>query len=275
MSSLCDFIKEINENDIQFLPLFHSCPGSNAEEIFINNELKATTCKVFEKDLLYFFYGKPSYPVSEKISKQFRTDTYACPVCFVYNIDKIDICGIHPFDTGAYLRGMYSTFSINGDKEKLYKDYYLGNDKNEIKKYITVFYSNNDNYLRGTPTKCHIGGRVISIENKDSQKESEIEPSIVKLIRLLNCDGEFDFDERSRTIEVMTEKSIDIIDSVELIIMPDNLAENKNVKEFLDNNKDIEYKTYYHRPLAKADRFNEAVFQKMIEYMKEKGLLNE
>ena len=50
------------------LPLMHSTTCENAENILENNLLSATHCGVFGTDLLYFFYGKPAYRVSSKIS---------------------------------------------------------------------------------------------------------------------------------------------------------------------------------------------------------------
>lgn len=54
------FTKYIEENDTgdkpELLPFLHSCEGYNGERIIKSNELKATNCKVFNEELLYFLW---------------------------------------------------------------------------------------------------------------------------------------------------------------------------------------------------------------------------
>lgn len=270
MSSLADFIKGRRKDNFHFLPLFHSCSGVLAQKILRGNELKATPCKVFKKDLLYMYYGKPAYPVSEKVvGGPNKTNSYKCPVCFIIDIDKVKSFEAFPFDSGAFMNDLYNAFSIIPDEDELKREYALGADKDKINSYISTFFTDNTHYLDGEAA-VHISGSYINSESVGQIKKSEIEPSLVKLIEMLNCLGDFDIDERSRTVEVISDTSINVLDAVEAVIMPNNLVDDKYVNQFFSKNKNIKCITYCFRPLTRPDRYYEAVFQKAMDYLQEK-----
>lgn len=274
MSSLEKYVSEMDEKEIKYLPLFHSCIGSKAESIIIEKKIKATKCKVFDKNLLYFFYGKPSYPVSAKTDKAWSSsNVFNCPVCFVVDVEKIKACDIYPFDTGAYMGNMYKSFSMNPDKTVLKNEYSLGKDVNSIRKYISGMYSDNVNYIEGKSSQ-YLRGDLLFFDNNQKKEIESIEPSIIRLLELLNCNGESLLDERSRTIEVMTRRSVDLND-VEAIILPSLLERSKYFSEFIKKNKKIKILTYIYRDFTVLDRYYEAIFQKAIDYLKEKGDMHE
>lgn len=235
---------------LDILPLYHSCEGFLGIEIIKEGMLKIQKCDVFDKDLLYFFYGKPSYPVAEKFPKK-RTDAYYCPICFIVNPEKVSIYEVYPFDTGAFRANKYSDFFPRGVK---LEDYKLDTNIEAIQSYITVMFGDNDNY---------IDGRCIQVEYDIAE--------IDVLIRMLKPSGAFDIDERSNTVEVISNNSVDIIDAVECVILPNNIMRDRRVKDFFDKHK-IKYKTYRFRPLTKPDRYYEVVFQLAMEHIYERGI---
>lgn len=103
------------------LPIMHSCDGFDCESIIEDMYLKPTMCPVFNEELLYFFYGKPSYPVGEK-EQYNRTDELCCPVCFI--IEKAN---------------------LTHEEEMIIKKYY---HRNEI---------SDSNYLIGEHTAPYLG----------------------------------------------------------------------------------------------------------------------
>lgn len=54
--------------DIQLLPLLHNCSAEVFVKILKSGALKITDCNVFDEQLLYAYYGLPSYRLSYKDS---------------------------------------------------------------------------------------------------------------------------------------------------------------------------------------------------------------
>lgn len=165
----------------KLLPFIHSCEGYNGKKIIEDNELKATHCKVFNENLLYFFYGKPSYPIGEKNETK-RTDDLYCPVCFIVDPRTVSIDRVFPFDTGAFKGNRYIDFLHRGME---LEDFELDSCLDTIKTYISVIFNNNRNYIDGIACK----------------QESEY-LEIDAFLNLLNAKGSFVIDERANTVEV-------------------------------------------------------------------------
>lgn len=245
--------KYIEESDNfkrpKLLPFMHSCEGYNGKKIIEGNELQATHCKVFDEELLYFFYGKPSYPVGEKNENK-RTDDLYCPVCFVVDPKKVSIFRIFPFDSGAFEGKRYMDFLHRGMK---IEDFELENSIDSILAYISVVFDNNKNYIYGI--SCKHESDYIEIDS---------------FLNLLNAKGAFDIDERANTVEIISKENINIKDVVECIILPKSLMKRNEIYEFIVNNN-IQYKTYNVRRLTPPMRYNETVFELAMEYLRENG----
>lgn len=232
----------------EILPVMHSCDVFDCESIIDQSFLNPTLCPVFGEDLLYFFYGKPTYPIGTKEDLN-RTDSLYCPVCFIIDIDNIDIYRIFPFDSGAFDKGLYKQFMhrhMNIDR------FEIENNSKAIKAYISVIFGNNTNYINGTPIKNH---------DEDTYVNA--------LLNLLSATGGFEFDERADTIEVISKKSIDISKNVLGIILPENFLRKDKILYFINENN-IEYKTYAVRSKTSPLRYNEVVFQLAMEFCKER-----
>lgn len=247
--------KFIEENDIEkkleLLPFLHSCEGYNGEKIIIGNELRTTNCKVFNEDLLYFFYGKPSYPVGEKNETK-RTDNLYCPVCFIVNPKKVPIYRVFPFDSGAFKGGKYKDF-LHRDMQ--IEDFELESNVDAILSYIATVFSDNKKYIDGFACK----------------KESDY-LEIEAFLNLLNAKGSFDIDERANTVEIISKESVKIKDVIECIILPESLMERKEVSKFIKNNN-IKYKTYFVRRFTLPMRYSETIFNLVMEYLGENGMV--
>lgn len=241
-------MKDGCDNRLELLPLLHSCEGYSGKKIIASGELQAKLCKVFNKNLLYFFYGKPSYPVAEK-NQEKRTDDYYCPMCFIINTQKVDIYQVFPFDTGAFKGDRYIGF-IHRDMEL--DNFELENNTDAILAYISVMFENNEDYLNGI---CH-------------QVESNM-MEIQALLNMFNAKGSFQVDERANTLEVITEHNVRLADAVECIILPKNLLRVKEIREFIRDNN-VMYKAYNIRRLTSPDRYNEIVYQLVMEYLDER-----
>lgn len=250
-SPLMEYIsKEVNYSTRPkpvILPLMHSCDVYACESIINQSSINPALCPVFGEDLLYFFYGKPAYPIGAKEPYN-RTDTFCCPVCFIIDIDKIDIFRIFPFDSGAFMSGKYQQFihrHMNIEK------FEIKNNNVSIMAYISVIFGNNKNYIEGTPIKNHA---------EDTHVDA--------LLNLLSAKGGFEFDERSNTIEVISKKPIDISQNVLGIVLPENFLRKAEISCFINENS-IKYKTYHVRNRTSPLRYNEVVFQLAMQFIKE------
>ncbi len=249
-SKLTSFINAKSKDDKlpDVLPAFHTCQGLLGLKILQDETLKIKYCNVFKKDLLYFFYGKPAYPVKSKNDKS-GTNPLLCPICFIVNTQKINFYEVYPFDTGAFDAGMYDEFINN--KFNI-NDYKVESNIQGILSYIKVMFGDNENYIKRESTIT-----------EDATADEEINA----LISLLNCDGEYQFDERACTVEIISNKNYAIKDVVECIILPNAVLRDENVKNVLDKNN-IKYITYSYRTLTKPTLYNGVILEKAEEYIR-------
>lgn len=231
---------------LPLLPLMHSCECFDARNILTTQELEARFCNVFKKDLLYFYYGKPSYPVGEKV-EEYRTDLEYLPVCFVVDLRKVSIYKVYPFDSGAFFANVYSDFLHRHMKIDSFE---LPCNEEGIKSYLSFMFGDNDKYFDGIAVKRDLTG----------------EPNLDALLRMMTADGTMKFDERARTIEVISRDSVQLKDALKCVILPINLLQDDNIVTFLrDNNIDvIPYKV---RQLVHPTKYYGQIFEKALNYI--------
>lgn len=236
------------------LPAMHSTNCVNSESMIKDDALFTTLCPVFEEPLLYLFYGKPSYKVSAKTATP-RTDSLLSPCCFIVDTAQITAKYIFPFDSGAYKAGMYS--KIIPDRISIHA-FELDQDISLLPNFIRLFFGDNNNYLDG---KCTVQDRFLS------------NSVTVSLGELLKSTGTFPFDDRAKTVEIISDCSIKISDAVMAMIIPLPFLRNEYLDSFIRQNPTIDIITYYpHYPIDPSCQ-NEAVYQKAREYLSQKGRL--
>lgn len=260
MSVISEYIASTGSDGVSLglLPLVHSCECFSARSILSQDILEARKCKVLSEklgsDLLYFYYGKPSYPVGEK-EKYNRNDVEYTPVCFIANPKCISIDKVYPFDSGAFGTtegsNRYGQFFHRGMEIDHFE---LEPSFNGIRSYINAFFGNNDNYIDGCGTKC---ASAYCVRNN---------PCVNALISLMSFLGASDLDERARTIEVITKSSVNISTSIRCVIMPKTMLQDQSIKEFLDNNS-IDYITYNVRQLMHPSKYYGLVFEMAMTYI--------
>lgn len=250
MSTIKDYLLQhpdcVNKS-LTLLPLMHSCECFNARSILTSQRLEVNYCHVFKERLLYFYYGKASYPVGEKVEK-FRTDSEYLPVCFILDTRKIRIHKVYPFDSGAFDAKVYKDF-IHRNME--IDEFEIPNSIDGIKSYLSFMFGNNENYIEGVALK----------------KDLTNNPYLDALTNMMTANGTMNFDVRGRTIEVISKENVQIKDAVKCIILPQNLLQDNTIVNFLkDNNIDyIKYKViqlvhptgYYNTILEKASNYIE------------------
>lgn len=249
---IIDYINNnhINIDDIKALPFVHSCEGFSLENIIEDRELKTSECPIFKKDYLYLFYGKPVYSVAKKIDGT-RTDFLYAPCCLIFKNSGIKMAKVFPFDSGGYIKNIYSNFfheKMNIDKFELEKSL------DGIKKYIKVFFDDNDEYINGI-----------------AQRLKATNSYVASLINLLLAEGSFQMDERSRTIEIITDEDIKLENNLVGIVLPQNLLRIKEIHDFISN-QSLLCESYFIRPLTRPVEYNQIVFERVIKIIKELNL---
>ncbi len=234
------------DTTLPLLPLMHSCECFDARNILNTQELETRFCNVFKENLLYFYYGKPSYPVGEK-EKEYRTDVEYLPVCFIVDLRKISIYKAYPFDTGAFFADVYSDFLHRHMKIDSFE---LPGDEEGIKSYLSFMFGDNEKYFDGVAIKRELTG----------------EPNLDALLKMMTADGTMKFDERARTIEVISKDNVQLKDALKCIILPVNLLQDANIAAFLkDNNIDIiQYKV---RKLVHPTKYYGQIFEMAMNYI--------
>ncbi len=231
---------------LPLLPLMHSCECFDARNILTTQELEARFCNVFNKNLLYFYYGKPSYPVGEKV-EAYRTDFEYLPVCFIVDLRKISIYKVYPFDSGAFFANVYHDFI---HRHMTIDNFELPCDEEGIKTYLSFMFGNNENYFDGIAKKRDLIG----------------EPHLDALIRMMTASGTMEFDERARTVEVISRDNVQLKNALKCVILPMNLLQDKNIASFLMNNN-IDVIPYKVRQLVHPTRYYGQIFERALNYI--------
>jgi len=240
-------IEEID--GLNSLPLLHTCDAHAFRSILEELLLKPTLCDVFKIDLLYTYYGVPSYRV--KLDKA-TTNPAHYMICFILNSESTDsFAKVFPFDSGAF-------FKLNQLKDSFFhknttiEDFELSGSIKSAKRVIKTFYDTNDNYLSQTPSLTK-GFSVLDFEAEGYNN-------------LISSRGNTDFDDRASSIEVLFDKEIQLSkDSIKQIIIPkcfkdDEYAMNL-IKEHLGIEEPLTYNTHRGNPneffgLLRSEYFN-------------------
>lgn len=237
------------------LPSMHSTDCIVGEKVLDANELTVMKCPVFNEPLLYFFYGKPVYKVSAK-HKIPRTDYLLSPCCFLLDSKKITAKYIYPFDTGAYKSGIYGdTIPSEMDIDS----FQLKPDPTEIPEFIRTFFENNSNYLQGIST--------IS----DDQLNNAVTISLGSILR---SQGVLPFDDRAKTVEIISACNVKLSEAAMAIIAPMPFLRNESFQCFTKAHPEIDVLTYFTHYPTDPYSHNEVIYQKAIEYLTQKeGML--
>ena len=187
----------------QLMPLMHCTDFFSFRQIIRSGRLDPTPCKVFNKELLYLFYGRPAYKASYGEKKSFTNKAYL-PVTFILETEKIHgIEQIYPFDSGAYSHGYFNEYIH--PKSRL-EDFMINRDTKVLPNLISNFYGNNISYFFGETRPMH----KPAIDNVELNTYYDI----------INSTGNLDIDDRKYTIEVVINKSILLKELLYAIVLP-------------------------------------------------------
>lgn len=213
MNEFSDNVREFvgkHPPDEPLLPLTHVTNMAGFRSVVTGYSLEPQECKVFGQNLLYFFYGRPSYRSTQSASTKL---SWNVPVAFIVKPEAIrGIRSIFPFDSGAFSAGMYGqTF----DARSQIGDFDLGTDLQVASRYVGAFHGGNQEYFRGKT----------DVRNDFGNFEFELQglQSLAMLPGIQTPSAGPSPDERASAIEVISTESMTIGDNILGMIVPEHL----------------------------------------------------
>ena len=227
------------------LPLFHVCDAVGFRHIIQDVQLKTFTCKVFEKDLLYFFYGRPSYRI--KANGLPTTSPAYLPVCFILDFTKTGLpFHVYPFDSGAEHANLFDDFLYEKWSNA---DFALTPGWDAPGRVVSCYYETNRNYFLEKPVWREI--MPIDLESQSYKN-------------LVENRGDTRYDNRRSSIEVAYESHVPLTpENFLAIVLPLNLMDDKRVTDFIAAYKaqPLTYITSHENPGGYHSAIRTAVFK--------------
>jgi hypothetical protein len=218
------------------LPLLHTCDAFAFRSILDNGALIPQMCDVFSSDLLYTYYGIPSYRTNYSLA---TTNPAMHMICIILNSEEIDeIYKIYPFDSGAFERLPLMKETFFHPKNKIL-DFEVENSLNGAKKVIKTFYETNDNYVAQRP--------------KVNKKFNELAFEAINYHTLISEKGNSILDDRASSIEIIFDKNIPLTkNTVKQIIIPNSFKDDDYTRNLIKKKLNIEdpigYSTFRGNP---------------------------
>lgn len=196
------------------LPLVHMTLAGHARDIIDAGRIQARRCRVFERDLVYFFFGKPAYRYKGDLEKEDLV--YRFPAAFLLDPAKVGHHHVYPFDTGAAKLGLYR----DADQTLGIVDYELMPDQTSPQRMLQWAFHDVDAYMR-SDVKGELTGGVPEFD--------QVTQSFERIARRArpgtNLEGRYDG--RAVSIEVATNQDVSLGDAVDCVILPEAFLESK------------------------------------------------
>jgi hypothetical protein len=207
-----------------------------------------------QDNLLHFFYGKPSYKLSNNsdMPSRFLNDA---GVCFVFDLKSLPpLHGLFALDTGAFRDKRYDNFLPNG---VVLADFELPLEHESLPRLVAAFFGSNENYYEGI---ARDGLKISPLDRASEAYANIIRSSVIDHL-----------DERACTAEIQLNVPVDIARAKLLtVVLPGRLYEDPEVKNFIDIDLKIRPILYRFRR-AKPQERTEVIYQKLGEYLDHEG----
>lgn len=212
---------EKSQTNGDLLPLVHTTSAYSFMDIAEGEFIKTKRCRHFDEELIYLFYGRPSYRTQNSINSSMG---FNYPFVFIFKPEAIsNIRAVYPFDTGAFFLKLYEKFF---DKSSQSGDFELEPTMKSAEKVVSSFYSSNSNYMQG-PSRKNVDIPITNFEARGVHELSRMPP-------FLSSEEEaIARDERSSSVEIQIGDPIDIREAILGIIVPSPFMNEDEVLEAL------------------------------------------
>ena len=255
-----DFVERASSG-IPNLPFIHITDGYNLEDILQPKKLKALQCKVFSREILYMFYGKPAYR-----SKHGGSNFLTChlPCVFIFNPEKLKdkISSVYPFDTGAFTGGYYSSFF---HPKTRVDDFQLSPTVSAAQQVVQTFFQSNKEYFEGGSRKN------VDLPPMNFEVEGYIELSRVPAHPEAN--SRIKLDERTSAVELHFHNDVDLTDSLIGCIIPSAFFDVKAIAELVNEINPEIIRSYTSIHKMTYEGIAGKIYEIVEDIYKEKGFL--
>ncbi|TBB57027.1 hypothetical protein ELH42_37765 [Rhizobium ruizarguesonis] len=126
------------------LPVFHTTESLFLRDIVTGLQINTTKCKVYDEDLVYVFYGRPSYRPSSSNNATKMLEYY--PVVFLMSPDAVkSIKRMLPFDSGGYHSGRFEDFLHPAMRKEQFE---IPPPIDNLEAVISYFFGSPDDYMK-------------------------------------------------------------------------------------------------------------------------------
>lgn len=240
------------------LPLIHKVDmvkregrdDPTAADYFESGEIQPVLCDVFGEELVYTFVGRPAF-------RELRR-----PVCFILRPEQELLQNLFIFDTGGYFTDRYWRILDNLQDINLFR---IPAESDAIRRFITLFFGDNESYFWGDPQKLRDLNPLDSIE----------EFGFSLLLRMLNF-SKLDFDTRCRTLENILRTPIPLGKYLQGVILPESEDANPAFTAFRRRCSSSFETLFYddEQGQAAAETCNERLDKVLFDYYLDKGYLD-
>lgn len=214
------------------LPYVHTTDAYRFADVLSSKELHPSDCDVFGERLLYLFLGRPAYRTRRSTNDNL---TFDLPVAVILKPDATipPSKRIYPFDTGAFERGLYSTYF---HKESILEDFELTNTSSSPVSYISHFYTSIREYYNGATRK-----------NVDLPFDGFEARGLLELARAIpdpSAPSTLAPDQRSSSVEVQIQSPVKLTGNTLAIVLPQQYLDEPSVSTAIDEIDPTYVKTY-------------------------------
>lgn len=245
------------------LPLVHVTAVGAAREIIDSGQIEMRHCRVFKRDLVYFFLLRPAYRVGESDAQSDQINRF--PFVFVVDAKNMSVPShVYPFDTGAASAGIYGDWP---DPFVPLDDYELEPNLGSAAGLIGWAFGSVEAYFNAEVRQ----GLKESLKSWESAAQSYL------TIAALGTTGASNRpDKRASAIEVAYDKHVPLKGNATLAILPKQLLESQGAQ-----NSDLVSKltaigmvweAYDWQPNTRPDDFFVQITEIAAAYFKTKGL---
>jgi hypothetical protein len=249
MSSFQEYVARYEGSGLP-LPFVHTTDSKGLNGAITSNVLMTRLCEVFNRDLIYLFYGRPAYRPRGDMARSNKTKYEL--TCFGFKCATLieSICGVYPFDSGAAYKGLYSPH-INKEQAGNYE---LLANIDAARQTVEAFFETNLNYYVGIMRP---------------QPGNDVPEEAKRFYELVNDYENPDLDDRKKAIEIQLDQHVSIRDSIQLIIVPLAFLDREDIIETIFATWDIIPDNYFTvdslRPKDAVGAIQHVLFKKLKE----------
>jgi hypothetical protein len=194
----------------------HTTDGYRLRSMIESGAITPQPCSVFNKKLVYAFYGRPGYRSRHDGSIGLAA---RAPVIVTFR-STLALRGtrLYPFDTGAYAAGRYQRWL---HPNTTVDDFALPATNDAARKHVSAFFQSNDNYLKANP--------------KTPQLEHHGEFEVEQLKHILSDIDAEESDTRRLAMELQVDTPIPLNPSiVDSVVLPAELQDSAWLTAFVN-----------------------------------------